>query len=182
MGAALPIIGLVGGFASNIMGGFSEASQANAQSQIARNNAQIAGQNAAYAGQVGEIKAESQGLKTRGEVGQIKANQAASGVDVNSGSAVDVRRSASQIGMQDAMTIKSNAARQAYGYQLEQQQNTTQSKLYRSQAKAAPWKGLISGAGSLLSGATSYSREFGFGGSSGGSASWGSGDASWAGG
>ncbi len=168
----MAIASMAMGAISAIQKGSAESSAANAQSQIARNNAQIQQENANYAGQVGEIKAESQGLKTRGQLGQVKANQAASGVDVNSGSAADVRSSISQIGMQDAMTIKSNAARQAYGNQLEAQQDTTQSKLYKAQAKNAKTSGVIGAAGSLLSGASSYGKTFGFGGGGGGEASW----------
>ncbi len=154
----------------NILGGFSEANTANAQSQIARNNSLIAQQNARYAMASGEQNAANEGLKTRADVGSLKAGQAAGGIDVNTGSAVDVRESKSETGLLDALTIRSNAARQAYGQDLEAQQYTAQSKLYRNQAKAAPYLGFLKAGGSLLSGAAAAKTYGGGGsGSSGGS-------------
>jgi len=138
-----------------------EASTANAQSQIARNAAITQRQNADYATAVGDQQADIQGLKNRDLLGTQKATQAASGIDVNMGSAVDVRSSTSKLGMLDALTIRSNAARQAYGHELEAANETAQSKLYRAKAKSATWSGIISAGGSLLSGAAGYANAYG---------------------
>lgn len=150
--------GVVFNAVGDILGGFSEAGQLNAKAQIARNNAIIARQNASGALGAGEVRAEAQGLKNRAQQGAIKAGQAASGVDVNAGSAVDVRQSAAMLGAHDMMMIRSNAARQAYGYELEGLGQEQQSKLYRKGAKIAPWEGGFNAVGSLLGGASKLSE------------------------
>src|SRR5947209_1984568 len=61
------------------------------QSQVAQNNAKIAKQNADWDIEAGEIAAANRGQQVRAAVGSQKASQGASGVDVNTGSAADVR-------------------------------------------------------------------------------------------
>lgn len=147
--------------ASDIMGGFAKAGQLNAQAQIARNNAIIARQNAIGALGAGEARAEIQGLRNRAQMGALKAGQAAAGVDVNTGSAADVRASAAMLGMHDMMTIRSNAARQAYGYETQALGQELQSKLYRKGAKIAPWEGGFNALGSLIGGSSKLSEASG---------------------
>lgn len=61
-------------------------------------------------------------------MGAIKAAEAAGNVDVNSGSAVDVQSSAAALGELNAITIRGNAAKEAYGYE-------TQSTSFENQAQ-----------------------------------------------
>lgn len=140
----------------------AQAQSANAayQSQIAANNAKIANQNASWTMQSGEAQAQQEGMKTRSEVGAIKAAQAGNNIDVNSGSAVDVRSSASQLGELNALTIRSNASRQAYGYETQSMNETAQSQLEASQSSQALDAGMFSVAGSLLGGASSFAGNY----------------------
>lgn len=154
-GAAGGIFNAVG----DIIGGFSRAASLNTKAQIARNNAILARQNAGTASAIGEEQAGRSGLRTRARLGEILAGQAASGVDVNTGSAVDVRASASELGKLDMMTIRSNAARQAYGYEQEATNQELQSKIYRKGAKIAPWEGVFNAAGSLLGASSKLSSQ-----------------------
>lgn len=89
------------------------------QAQVARNNAIIAEQNARYEREVGEAAAGEKLLETGTKVGAQRVGFAAGGVDVNKGSAVDVQSSTRQLGALDAATILNNAARKAYGYDVE---------------------------------------------------------------
>jgi hypothetical protein len=96
---ALPIISvastLIGGVVS-FMGAQQQAAaaqaSANYQSQVAKNNAKIAEDNAAYARQAGAAETEIQGMKTAQVVGAEIAGQSASGLDLTTGSPVDVVR------------------------------------------------------------------------------------------
>jgi hypothetical protein len=173
-GAAAGAFGAIG----NLISGFSTAGELNAKSQIARNNSLIAAQNARMAMATGESRAEAQGLKTRARLGEIKAQQGAGGIDVNSGSAADVRASAAKLGALDALTIRSNAARQAYGLDLESQGELQQSKLYRKGAKIAPWEGAFNAVGSLLGSASQLSSQAKTWGSVAGTGEGGGGDLS----
>lgn len=156
----------VAAIALQVLGNLSQASgakqQAKAQAgaydyqaQVAANNAKVAQQNATFAGEIGESNAERQEMRTRATVGAIKAGQGASGVDINSGSAADVRASAGELGALDALTIRSNAARQAYGYQTTATSATAQSGLDKYAAENARKGADIGFMGSLLGGAAS---------------------------
>lgn len=145
---------------SNIMGGFAEQGADFARAQIARNNAIIARQNAQYAAEAGEAKTEQLGLRSRGQVAEIAARQAGSGVNPNVGSALDVRKSAGMLGALDILTARSAAARQAYGYQIEAQAQDVQSAMAKKAGNIAPWVGGFNAIGSLLGGATSLSSMY----------------------
>lgn len=139
--------------------GSYESGQANAQAaayqaQVAANNAKIATENSKLDIQAGETAASNQELKTRGTVGSEKASQGASGVDVNSGSAVDVRAGTEELGNLDAMTIRSNAAKKAYADQVTSASETAQSGLDTMKSSQASTAGEIGAASTLLSGAS----------------------------
>lgn len=127
-----------------------EAQAALFNSEIATANAGIATQNATMVGQAGDAQAGISEQQTRAQVGAIKVNQAAAGVDVNSGSAVDVRNSASGVGMLNALTIRSNAAKQAYGFQTQAASDTAQSKLDVAQAGNDIKAGNVAAKGTIL--------------------------------
>lgn len=155
MGAALPFVAAASIGASalgQIASSQAQSASAKYNSQIAANNAQIATQNATFAGQEGEGQAAQSQARTRATEGAILATQGAAGIDVNKGSAVDVRASEAQKGMLDAMTIRSNAARKAYGFQTEAASDRAQSELDREQAHNDKTAGYIGAATSVLGG------------------------------
>ena len=124
-------------------------------------NQQIALQNATAAGQAGEAQAAQAEQKTRAEVGAIKASSAASGVDVNSGSALDVQSSASELGELNAITIRGNAAKQAYGYETQGTSFQNQANLDTSQAADATTAGEIGAGSTFLGGVGSAASNYG---------------------
>ncbi len=130
----------------------ANASEYNAE--VSENNAEIAKQQAEWAAQEGVQNAAMSQLKTRADVAGIKTNQAASGIDINSGSAVDVQESARELGMLDALTIRSNAARKAYGFQVEETSDRAQANLDRYMAKNTKTAGKIGAGTTLLAGGT----------------------------
>lgn len=148
------------------------------KAQVAENNAAIARQKGVMDIQAGEIAAVNQGLKTRAKVGSEKAQQGAAGIDVNSGSAADVRAGTEELGMLDSLTIRSNAAKKAWSDEVDAGSNEAQAQLDRMAGSNALVAGdmaaegiRIGGAGSMLSQASTvggnYARwQTGFGGSS----------------
>lgn len=163
MGVPLAIAGIAGTVIS--AAGQYEQGQATAaasayQAQVAANNAAIAKTNALMDIQSGEIAAVNSGLKTRAQVGSEKANQGASGVDVNTGSAVNVRAGTAETGMLDALTIRSNAAKEAYGQEVTATSDTAQSQLDTMEGSQAAEAGEIGAAGSLLSGASTVGGNY----------------------
>lgn len=164
---ALSTIAEVGSVASGVVGAIGAISQAHAASAAAKynaeveaQNAKIAKQNAAWAGQAGEQQAAVEEQKTRGRVGAIVAAEAANNIDVNSGSAVDVRSSAKELGELDALTVRSNAAKEAYGDVTQSWSHEAQSNLDKQNAAAASEAGMIGAAGSLLGGVAQGANEW----------------------
>ncbi len=138
------------GAAGNVQQGEASAAAANYNAAIARQNAQQATTNAVMAGQAGEIQAYIQQQRTMQEVSGTKASQAASGVNVNVGSAVNVRAGQAETGALDALTIRANAAKQAYGYQVQNTNDLAQSNLDRAEAQNDETAGWLNAGSTLL--------------------------------
>lgn len=136
----------------------SEAATMN--SEIAANNQIIANNNATATIQEGEQNAAVSSQATKAKIGGILANEGASGVDVNSGSSLDVRQSEQQLGELNAINIRSTAARQAYGYQTEATNAGIQEQIDTSTATNAKTTGDIGAGASLLSGVTNTNSPF----------------------
>jgi hypothetical protein len=133
-------------------GGQATSAAAAYQAQVALNNAAIARQNAELAMSSGEQQVGIQGMKTRAAVGTEKAGEAASGVDVNRGSFVSARAGTAELGALDALTIRSNAAKNAYGYQAQATGDVAQGQLYSMESKQASEAGDISALGTAIGG------------------------------
>src|SRR5262245_61207241 len=123
------------GAAGSIFSGFAQSSMYKYQAGVAAVNQKIAKQNADYSREIGENKAEVSGMKTRQIVGKTKATQAASGFQAEGGSASDVRESEHMLGMSEQDTIRANAAKAAYGHDVEAMNFGAQSQLYRMDSK-----------------------------------------------
>ena len=111
---------------------------------------------AEYNAKMGEIKArdvinlaaieqEKHRQKVNSLRGSQRASAGASGVDVDSGSSGDIGEQTVVLGEEDAQTIRSNAARAAWGYRA-------QSELDLYQGKAMQTASRLNAAGTLLSG------------------------------
>jgi hypothetical protein len=160
-------IGTAAAVAGSAISAVGAIQSANAQSASAKYNAQIAtqnqqqaNQNASLAAASGDQQAAIQQQKTRAEVGAIKAQQAASNVDVNTGSAVDVQSSAAQLGELNAITIRSNAARTAYGYETQATGFGNEATLQNQQSSYDQTAGEIGAAGTFLGGVGNASDNY----------------------
>lgn len=120
------------------------------KSQVAANNAQIAKNNAAYAMAVGEFDAKKQGVADAFKMGQITTAQAASGFDINSGTALGVRQSQAAANKTNQNVIRANAKRQAYGFEVEAMNYEAESKIDTMAGTNSLISGAIGGAGSLV--------------------------------
>ena len=139
----------------------------NYQAQVARNNAIINERNAQAAEQAGQTLEQNQRQKTAQIISSTRTAQAANGLDTTSGTPAAVQADEAKLGELDALTIKNNAARQAYGYRVEGMSDTANAGLLEQSAandivagniKADAAK--IQGISSILSGATSLSDKF----------------------
>ena len=167
MALPLAIVGIaasaIGGITSAV--GAEKSAQASSQAyayqaNIAQLNSSLAKQNEEFAIQTGEQQATQTGLQLGQQEAQIKTSQASAGFDVNSGSNAQVQASQKGIANVDLTTIRSNAAKTAYGYQVAAQTATEQGQLYTSASQNAAEAGPIAAASSFLGGVSSVSNEW----------------------
>lgn len=148
------VLGTIGAVAS----GVGTLASGLFAAQVAKNNAKIAMQNAKYARQAGQVQAQQKSLEGAEKLGAIRTAQAASGIDVNTGSAKDVQAGQRAISKLDTETVLQNAELEAYGY-------TTQASNFETQAEQDTVGGVLGGLGSTLSNVASV--KWGSGGVSG---------------
>lgn len=164
MGAALGITGQVAGAVvgavGNIITGQANAGAAGYNASVNRQNAVVARENAAIAGQAGAEQQFDAGIRDRNLVGNLKANEAAGGVDVNQGSAATTQGSAIEMGQLDAMTIRSNATKAAYGYEQQATSFEDQRNLDRFEKNNDATAGDISAGATFLGGVGSAANSF----------------------
>ena len=111
---------------SVLLSGASTSMTANANRKEGEYEAEALRTNALYA------KAQSEDAISRGEsdsmkaavkarmmVGSQRAAMAAQGIDISSGSALDVQVDTARLSELDVMTIRNNASREAWGYQVQ---------------------------------------------------------------
>lgn len=160
LGMIASVIGGGTSAAGGILGGIAGSNAYAYKAQVAKNNAIIARQNAGYASAAGETEQRQQGLKDRYGMGRIVTDQAQGGLDVNSGSALDVRTSQAAINTENQTMIRNNATRKAYSFDVEAMNFETEAKMDKAAGDNAMTAGLIGGAGSLIGTASSVSDKW----------------------
>lgn len=128
-----------------------EADAANYQAAVQANNQRVAEIQAQDAIDRGEKAAQDHSRKVAALKGSQTASMAARGLDLTEGSPLSILTDTDLFGAIDKNTIKSNAAREAWGYRAQGANAGDNSKLLRMQAEnQSP---LLTGAGTLLAGA-----------------------------
>lgn len=127
---------------------------------MARYNANVARQNRDYELSAGEKDALKYGLAAKNRKGDIIAAQGASGLDVNSGTSVDVRTSQDYITKLDLDQIRQNAARRAYGYETQAYGEDLSAGMYERAGSDAKKGSKMKALASLVSGASSVSSKW----------------------
>ena len=125
----------------------SQAIKARAayQSVIAKINAEMATMNAEDAIRRGEITARDYQKEVDGMIGMQKVAYASQNVDVNFGSAADIQAETRMFGALDALTIKNNAWREAWGYKVEALNSTFSGKYAEMEGKYGARQALLTG-------------------------------------
>lgn len=130
------------------------------ENDVAERNAQIAERQGSDAINRGALAEGRERLDTREQVGGSRAALAAQGVDVSTGSAADVQTNERAIGETDALTIRNNAAREAWGYDVEaaNQRMNGNLAILAGENDAATQR--AAGVSTLLTGATSLYGQY----------------------
>ena len=172
---SMAAIGGASTVASGIIGAVGAQSQGRAQANmyqyqagVARVNATVAKQDSDYAREAGEVEATNAGMRTRAEVGATRAGMAAGNVDINSGSGKRVVASETAIGQENEATIRANAAKRAYGFDVKAAGDTATAGAMDVAATTSREAGdinaistIIGTAGSVASKWSQYGQAFG---------------------
>lgn len=148
LAVASTVIGVVGAISQ----GQQQAATDRYQAQIAKNNALSAEYAAQDATRRGEIAATNSALKTRQQIGTQRTAIAGGGIDVGSATAVDTVGDTTRIGTFDQLTLRSNAAREAYSYRQQGSNFTANANLLESKASNDETAGYLNAAGTAISG------------------------------
>lgn len=120
----------------------AESQYASAQYDM---NARIASFQAKEAIRFGEKAAQQELKSTKQTIGKQRAMLAASGVEVSSGSALDIQASTAEQGALNALTIRNNAWREAWGYKMDAVSSRGQSRFAEISGKYKSRSTLITG-------------------------------------
>lgn len=123
-------------------------------------NAELARRAARDAENTGKVDAQKQQTYTEGAIARARAAAAARGVDVNTGSALNVQQDIGAAGKQDENTIRINARREALGFYSQANDFTSRGQLAQFEGNSAANAANISAAGTLISSAGSVGSKW----------------------
>jgi len=139
-----------------IVSTIQEVSAIKAQSSyaqtIARTNAALGKLKAAQAIQAGDVAAARREMVTKGQAGAFKATAGGSGIDVNRGSTAAIVSEIKTAGAIDALTIKNNAARAAWGHETQAMEDTFQGQMVRLTSRVKAQQSIATGGLQAVSG------------------------------
>lgn len=136
MGAAG--VSVVGQLVGNTFGAIGESQEAQASAKQADRNAILSEYAAKDAEQRGAAEAAQITMKGTQTIGSARVAQAASGIELDSPVAQNAISTTRAYSALDALTTKSNAAREAYGYRTEGLQYKEQAKQLRKKSQLTP--------------------------------------------
>ena len=160
MSLATSAIGTVVSIAGAAQQASAQAAAFKYQSAVAANNQIIAQRAAEDARKRGELEANIQRQRSRLLVGQQRAALAGAGVLTDVGSALDLSADTAGLGELDALTIQSNAEREAIGFETQGMNFEAESRLTAASARQARTEGLFKVGGTLLTGFSSVASKW----------------------
>jgi len=153
-------LGLALTIGSTLLGAAGSIQQGNAANKAAKYNAQVAEMNATISDrrakdaiERGATEEQKKRQQVQQVLGQQQAAMAANGVDITFGSPLDTIVDTSVLGELDALTIRSNAYRESYDYQVQASNQRAGAELTRMEGSAAKTAGYLNGFGTILGGA-----------------------------
>lgn len=152
-----------------VVGGVNAQNAANARAEVAERNMQIERAASRDALERGAEEEKRQYRRNAQRQGEIRAAQAANGIETDFGTAADVQDDAKRIGWEDAMTVRENAVRESRGFEIRAWNADTQARQEKAAGKAAMVGAIFDAGSNLLSSAQQYRKMKAPGGAGGGS-------------
>ena len=135
--------------AGTAMSAYGSLKQGQYQSKMAKRNAQTQEVMAKDAVERGNIAENAFRMKVAGIKGEQRANLAASNVNLQAGSPLTILEDTAQMGELDALSIRANAEREAYGHRVGASNALARGELASSGAAYNAMSSVLSGAGSV---------------------------------
>ncbi|MHB0785574.1 virion core protein, T7 gp14 family [Bradyrhizobium sp. 5.13L] len=132
--------------------GQAAAASGQYSAAVSEMNATLADRRAKDAIERGQIAEQRKRQEVAAIVGKQRAAMSANGVDLTFGSPLDTLIDTATMGEIDALTIRTNANREAYDYRVQAANGRANATLQRSQADSAEMGGYLKAAGTILGG------------------------------
>lgn len=149
--ATYGVISAVMAVAGTAVSVYSSVQQGKQADDLAEYNAKLAENEAQDARNLATEKENDKRLKTRQLISTQKAQLGASGVDINTGSALQLQQDTATLGEVDALRIRATGDKTVESYE-------SQAALNKLQGSNAKTQGYVNAGGSLLSGASSFAN------------------------
>lgn len=151
---------------STIQQGKAAEGQAKYQAKVAENNSKIARMQAEDALQRGQVEEQQHRRKVQQMLSTQRTAIAGSGFDLGDETSQDILGDTAMFGEFDALTIRDNAAREAWGFRNQANNYTAEAGMQRAAGANARRMSYISAGTDLLGGASKLSYQQGWGRSS----------------
>jgi len=144
----------------SMQAGKAEEAQYNYQAAVDRNNAQVKQWQSDDALKRGKEEERRQRLMTAQKKGAQVVGFAANGIDLGSENVAETLADTAMIGELDALTIRSNAKREAYGYQVEGSNFEASAGAKKIAGKNAKKAGTMNAFSTILGGTNTLTGQF----------------------
>ena len=131
---------------------YGSIQQAKSAEELGEYNAKVAERQAEETISAGAVEEERHRAKVRQLQGSQMAAQGASGALAGEGTFGDLLEQSAQYGEMDALTIRANAARRAYGLQAQGSADRLEGAMAASRARTQGYTTLLSAAGDVYKG------------------------------
>lgn len=145
---------------AKIYQGQAEKQAANYNAQVLDINARLNERRATDAEERGKIEEQKKRAQVAATVGAQRVAMAANGVDIGFGSPLDTLIDTATAGELDALTIRSNTAREADEFRTDAFNNRADATMKRAAGAAAATGSLLSAGGSVLSGGSAAYKDW----------------------
>lgn len=166
IGMGTAAAGAATGAIGSLFQGQAQSNMYKYQAGVAQVNATVAKQDSTYATEAGNVEATNSGMRTRAEVGATRVGFGAG--NVSGASTGRVIASETEIGQENQATIRANAAKRAYGFDVKAAGDTATAGAMDVAATTSEESGelgaissIIGGAGSVASKWAQYGQSFG---------------------
>jgi hypothetical protein len=143
-----------------IQQGQQQSAAAKAQAKVAKQNAQVQMWQAQDAIDRGKNEEQRQRTLTRLRIGEQTAALAGQGTEVGYGTPLDILGDTAAAGELDALTIRSNAEREAYGYKVGASNLSAEAAATRTAGRNAMINSWMSAGGNILGSASDVSNKW----------------------